>query len=678
MRLQRLVGSLTAKLFSAWAASLAVRGRVVAAWLGGAATILGAGIFVPADRLEAVAQRGAANGEWLHWAGDAGSTRYAPLDQIDASNVADLQIAWRWQSRNFGPTPESYYRVTPLYANGMIYATAGFRRAAVAIDPETGETLWMYRLDEGERGGNSPRGNSGRGVGYWSDGDGEKRVLLITPGYHMVSLDADTGVPDPAFGENGIVDLKLGLGREIDLVEARIGSSSPPVIVGDVAVVGAALPVGARPPTKEMPPGHVRGFDVRTGELRWIFHTIPQPDDYGHETWEDDSWSYTGNAAVWAPFTADPELGYVYLPVEAGTGDYYGGHRPGDNLYSQSLVCLDARDGSIVWHYQTVRHGIWDFDPPAAPVLMDITVDGRDIRAVAQVTKQTFTFTFDRITGEPVWPIEDRPVPAGDVPGEWYAPTQPFPVLPVPFDVQGVTEDDLLDLTPELKAEALEIAQKLTLGPMYTPPTLIEEGGNQGTLVMPGSLGGANWPGAAYDPETQRLFIGSSTRPSVIGLVHDPESSNMRYIQGQARGVGGPRGLPLVKPPWGRITALDMKTGQKAWTIANDDTPSFIAEHPALEGVSVPRTGRQTRAGLLATRTLLFAGTGGGTMSASRTGLLRAHDKATGEILAAIELPSHQTGVPMTYMHGGRQYIVVAVAGRGVPGELVALRLPSR
>ncbi len=630
----------------------------------------------PIGLSSATAQEGTQGGEWHFWAGDAGSTRYAPLDQVDAGNVADLEIAWRWKTLNFGPRPEPYYRVTPIYVNGTLYATAGYRRAAVAIDPATGETLWTYRLDEGERGRNAPRANSGRGVAYWTDGS-EKRVILITPGYHLVSLDAENGVPDSSFGDDGIVDLKLGLGRDIDLINARIGSSSPAMIVGDVIIVGAALPQGGAPPTKEMPPGHVRGYDVRSGQLLWTFHTIPLPGEPGHETWEDGSWEFTGNGAVWTAMTADLELGTVYLPVEAGTGDYYGGHRPGDNLYSQSLVCLDARTGEVVWHFQTVHHGIWDFDPPAAPILMDITVDGRAIKAVAQVTKQSFTYVFDRVTGEPVWPIEERPVPAGDVPGEWYAPTQPFPTLPVPFDVQGVTEDDLIDLTPALKAEALEVAQKLTLGGLFTPPTVIEEDGNQGTLITPGSLGGANWPGAAFDPETQRLFVGSATSPSVIGLVNDPESSNMRYIAGRPRGVGGPQGLPLLKPPWGRITALDMKTGQKVWMVANDHTPSFVTEHPALEGVEIARTGRPSRAGLLATRTLLFAGTGGGTMSADRTGLLRAHDKSTGEILAEIDLPSHQTGVPMTYMHEGRQFIVVAVAGRGVPGELVALTLPN-
>lgn len=621
-------------------------------------------------------QQGVADGEWRYWAGDAGSTRYASLDQIDATNVAELEILWQWKSHNYGPRPEAYYRVTPLYVDGILYTTAGYRRTVVAIDAGTGETLWTYRLDEGERGRSAPRPNSGRGVAYWEDGD-TRRVILITPAYQMISLDAKTGIPDPNFGNKGIVDLKQNLGRPVDLVNDRIGSSSPAMVVNGVIVVGAALPQGGRPPTKEMPPGHVRGFDAITGDLLWTFHTIPQPGEFGHETWEGDSWQFTGNAAVWTPMTADHELGYVYLPVESGTGDYYGGHRPGDNLYSQSLVCLDASTGEVVWHFQTVHHGIWDFDPPAAPILMDITVDGQERQAVAQISKQAFTYVFDRATGEPVWPIVERPVPAGDVPGEWYSPTQPYPTLPVPYDLQGVTEDDLIDFTPELKAEALQIAEKLVLGPLFTPPSVIEEDGKQGTLVLPGSLGGANWPGAAFDPQMQLLFVPSATAPRAIGLVNDPNFSNMDYVQGQSRGVGGPRGLPIIKPPWGRITALDMKTGQKVWMIANDDTPSYVREHQALQGVEIPRTGRPERAGLLATSTLLFAGTGGGSMSRAITGVFRAHNKTTGEILAAIELPSHQTGVPMTYMHEGRQFIVVAVGGRGVPGELVALGLPN-
>jgi quinoprotein glucose dehydrogenase len=622
------------------------------------------------------AQQGTA-GEWPYYAGDAGSTRYSALDQIDAANAGELEIAWRWTSLNYGPRPEPYMRVTPLYVDGVLYATAGNTRSVVAIDAGTGETLWMHRFDEGDRIRSAPRLNSGRGVAYWSDGE-EARAIVITPAYHMISLDARTGVPDPGFGEGGVVDLRLELGREIDIEAAEIGSSSPAMVVGDVLVVGSAFPQGNRPPTKEMPPGHVRGYDVRTGDLLWTFHTIPQPGEPFNDTWEDDSWQYTGNSGVWTPMSADLERGLVYLPVEAGTGDYYGGHRPGDNLYSQSVVCLDAPTGAVVWHFQTVHHGIWDYDPPAAPVLLDLVVEGREIPAVAQVTKQAFTYVLDRVTGEPVWPIEERPVPQSTVPGERTAPTQPFPTLPEPFDRQGVSEDDLTDFTPELRAEALAAAERMTLGPLFTPPTVIEDGGNQGTLILPGSLGGANWPGAAFDPQTRRLFVPSATSASLIGLVSEPGRSNMRFIQGRSdvsTYVGRP-GIPIIKPPWGRITALDMNTGRRLWTIANDDTPDYIASHPALEGVELPRTGRPERAGLLVTRTLLFAGTGGSGFGAPPRGVLRAHDKDTGDILAEIPLPAHQTGVPMTYEHEGRQYIVVAVGGRDLPGELVALALP--
>ncbi|HIF22163.1 MAG TPA: hypothetical protein EYQ27_09715 [Gemmatimonadetes bacterium] len=363
-----------------------------------------------------VAQQGATSGEWRSYSGDLGSTKYSPLDQIDRDNVQDLEIVWRWKTDNFGASVERYSRVTPIMVNGVLYATAGRRRATVAIDAVTGETLWMHRMDEGVRGDYAPRRSSGRGVAYWSGrpDESDAQIFMITPGYHLVALDAATGRPVPNFGQDGVVDLKLGLDRPVDLIEAVIGSSSPPVVVGDVVIVGAALEVGSSPPTKENAPGHVRGYDARTGERLWIFHTIPQPGEFGHETWEGDSWSYTGNVAVWPPFSADAELGYVYLPVEAGTGDYYGGHRPGDNLFSQSLVALDARTGERIWHFQMVHHGIWDYDPASPPILADIVVDGRLIKAVAQVTKQAFTYVFDRVTGEPVWPIEERPVGESD------------------------------------------------------------------------------------------------------------------------------------------------------------------------------------------------------------------------------------------------------------------------
>ena len=662
----------------------------------------------------APAQQGAVGGEWRHYGGGPGNTRYAPLDQIDRTNVGSLEVAWRWKAANYGPAPEFNYRTTPLMVDGVLYATAGYRRVVAAIDAGTGETLWTYRLDEGDR--SAPRRNSGRGVAYWDPrragaagapaagaeptetetGAGVRpgtsaaaepfarpRIFLVTPGFHLVALDAATGRPVEGFGERGVVDLRLELGREIDLEDAPIGSSSPPAVAGNVVVVGSALPSGGAPPSPEMPPGHVRGYDAATGERLWTFHTIPQPGEFGHETWEEDSWEYTGNTAVWTAVSVDPALGLVYLPVEAGTGDYYGGHRPGDNLFSQSLVALDAATGERAWHFQTVHHGIWDYDPPAAPVLADLVVEGRPVPAVAQITKQTFTFVLDRRTGEPLWPVEERPVPQTDVPGERTSPTQPFPTKPPPFDRQGVDPDDLIDFTPELRAEAEEILAQLRWGPLYTPPSVAEEGGAQGTLMVPGSLGGANWPGGAFDPESGYLFVQSATHPSVISLVRDPELSSMNYVRGgglRLRRGGGPQGLPLFKPPWGRITALDLNVGEIAWQVPNGDAPEYVQEHPALEGVDVGRTGRQDRGGLLVTRTLLFAGEGGGMYAARGSGgtMLRAHDKATGEVVAEIELPANQTGLPMTYMHEGRQFVVVAVGAPRRPGELVALSLPER
>ena len=636
------------------------------------------GLSAPAA---APAQQGAPDGQWRYYGGDAGSTRYAPLDQIDGGNAAGLEVAWRWRSDNFGPRPEFNYRTTPLMVDGVLYATAGYRRAVAAIDAGTGETLWTWTMDEGDR--SAPRRSSGRGVAYWSPdgGGGGARIFVVTPGFQLVALDARSGRPVQGFGADGVVELRQELGREVDLVSAPIGSSSPPIVVGGVIVVGSALPSGGAPPSPSMPPGHVRGYDAETGDLVWTFHTIPQPGEFGHETWEDGSWEYTGNAAVWTALSADPGLGLVYLPVELGTGDYYGGHRPGDNLFSQSLVALDAATGERVWHYQTVRHGVWDYDPPAAPVLADLVVDGREVPAVALITKQTFTFVFDRRTGEPVWPIEERPAPQSDVPGERTAATQPFPTRPPPYDRQGVDPDELIDFTPELRAEAEAILAQLRHGPLYTPPSVPVEGGTQGTLMVPGSLGGSNWPGGALDPETGYLYVQSATAPSVIALQSEPDVSEMDYIRTgglRLRAGGGPQGLPLFKPPWGRITAIDLNAGDIAWQVPNGDAPDYVKEHPALAGIDVGRTGRPDRGGLLVTRTLLFAGEGGGMYAAFGSGgnKLRAHDKATGEIVAEIELPANQTGLPMTYMHEGTQYVVVAVGARGTPGELVALALP--
>ncbi len=620
----------------------------------------------------ASAQRGT-GAEWPVYGGDPGHTRYSSLDQIDSSNAAKLEVAWRWSARNQGPNPVAASQTTPIFVNGVLYATAGMRRNVVAIDPATGETIWTYRIDEGERIAAAPRVNSGRGVSYWSDGKGDNRIYVVTPGYHLVALNASTGHPIRDFGKDGVVDLQENLRtREGVSPVGSIGASSPAAVIGDVLVVGAALHVGLRPPSKVNIPGDVRGFDARTGRLLWTFHTIPEPGEYGHDTWLDSSWSYTGNTAVWAQISWDAELGYVYLPTEAATGDYYGGHRPGNNLFSTSILTLDARTGKRVWHYQTIHHDIWDWDNTNAPILADVTVDGRARRIVAQITKQGFVFVLDRVTGEPIWPIEERAVPKGDVPGEWYSPTQPFPTKPAPFERQGFSEADLLDFTPDIFKRAKEVASQFRWGPLYSPPSLQNAADStRGTITLPAATGGANWEGGALDPETGYLYIPSVTAPSFLSLVPGGRASDMNYIAGGGRGQIAP-GVPIVKPPWGRITAIDLTTGDHAWMVPNGDTPEYVAERLQLPPASIPNTGRASRAGLLVTRTLLFAGEG-----TNGTSNLWVLNKRTGERIARLDIPSGtQTGVPMTYLHNGRQYVVFATTGTGQPSEIVAYALP--
>ena len=565
--------------------------------------------------------------------------------------------------------------------DGVLYTTAGSRRNVVALDARTGEMLWMYRIDEGERGANAIRRMSGRGVAYWTDGAGDERIFLVTIGYQLVALDARTGRPVSGFGTDGIVDLKLGADQEIDPLSGEIGWNSAPIVARDVVLVGAAHRGGSSPPSRENIKGYIRGFDVRTGQRRWIFHTIPQVGEFGHDTWEDESAAYTGNTGVWTTFTVDAELGIAYLPVEIPTGDYYGGHRPGENLFGESLVAVDLETGRRLWHFQFVHHPIWDYDVPCPPILVDITVDGREIQAVAQPTKQGWVYVFDRVTGEPVWPIEERPVPAGDVPGEWYAPTQPFPSKPPPFERQGFLLEELIDLTPELHEEALELVSRYRTGPVFTPPVVQEEDGLLGTLFVPN---GANWPGGSFDPETGILYLYSHTLTRAVGLVPDPGRSDMDYV----RGPSGPltvQGLPIVKPPWGRITAIDLNAGEIVWQVAHGETPDHVRDHPALVGVEIPRTGRFASAGgssggigTLTTGTLVISGEGGTftTPSGEVGAMLRAYDKETGEERGAVYLPAAQTGSPMTYMLDGRQYIAVAVGGSGDPAGLIAFTLP--
>jgi quinoprotein glucose dehydrogenase len=612
-------------------------------------------------------------GEWRYYGSDAASTKYSPLDQIDAANVSKLHIVWTWKAQNFGRQAEFNWEATPLMVGGRLFATAGTRRDAVAIDAATGETLWMYRLDEGARGETVARRNN-RGVAYWSDGSDE-RILLISPGYQLVALDARTGRPLPGFGKDGIVDLWEGLDRAV-VKPGEIGASSPAIVVRDVVVVGAALQAGIAPPSKKNVPGYIRGYDVRTGKRLWTFHTIAQPGEFGHETWENGSWEYTGNTGAWGPLSADEELGYVYVPVETPTGDFYGGHRLGNNLFGESLVCLDARTGRRVWHFQLVHHGVWDWDLPTAPTLLDITVEGRRIKAVAQITKQGWVYVFDRVTGKPVWPIEERPVPQSDVPGERTSPTQPFPSKPAAFDRQGFTVDDLIDLTPELKAEAMQIAAKYRLGPMFTPPSIAGAGGKLGTITLPSPTGGANWQGGAADPETGMLYVSSVTYAAPVSLSRDPRRTDMDYLGRYGLQNIGPQGLPLVKPPWGRITAIDLNSGEHIWMVPNGSTPEFVKRHPALKGIDVSQTGNPEHAPILATKTLLFTADGGG-MYAMPPGsggpMFRALDKRTGKVVHEMKLPANVTGVPMTYMLNGVQYLVMATGAPGIPAELVAM-----
>jgi quinoprotein glucose dehydrogenase len=657
----------------------------------------------------------AASPEWATYGGNLASQRYSPLDQINAENFKNLEIAWRFRTDFLGPRPDPLYSATPLYVNGVLYTTAGQRRAAVALDPATGELIWMHREDEGARGASAIRQGAGRGVSYWQSPDGsDQRIVYVTPGYRLLALDAKTGIPIESFGREGVVDLRLDFDQKIDLIDSNVGLNATPLIVGDVIVVGAAhRPAGSMASRWDVR-GYVRGYDVRTGERLWTFHTIPRSGEFGYDTWENGSADRNGNAGVWAQMSADAELGLVYLPVEMPTADYNGFNRPGDGLFEESLVAVDVKTGERRWHFQTVHHGVWDYDLPCAPILFDMQMGERTIKALAQPTKSAFLFVLNRETGEPIWPIEERPVPQSESPYEKTSPTQPFPTWPEPFDRQGISVDDLNDLTPELRAEAEKLVEEYRLGPLFTPPAVAKSGGPTATLMLPADVGGANWPGGAFDPETNRLYIHSHTAvftlpnipadlrpfdPSPGGQAEDAENAGAPPPGiaasgpgrgGLGRGLGARRTgtflqgtIPLIKPPYDRITAYDMNDGAMLWQKAHGTTQDNIRENPALEGLDVSRLGAYGRIfiGVLATKTLLIAGEGSvHTNEAGETvALLRAYDKATGEdVEGRVEMPAKQTGSPMSYMHDGKQYIVLAVShtGADVGGELIAYALP--
>ncbi len=694
--------------------------------------------------------RGNVPGEWRYWGGDAWSTRYSSLDQINAQNFNSLEQVWQWNAGTFGP--DEYYRTTPLYANGRLFTVASTRRVATAINPENGETLWMWRLDEGIRWQKAARQFAGRGLAYWNEGATE-RVIVVTPGYHMASLDAKTGLPDPAFGKNGVVDLMEGLDLPIvplavddsgpliisDAAPARrarpgetwdpvtktgadgtvgidpelgqIANSSPAIIVGDVIIVGSSSIHGYYPIRIRNIPGYIRGFDVRTGKQLWRFNLIPQPGEYGADTWKNGSKvgdEGVGKNDAWSTYSADPELGLVYIPVGMPLMDEYGGHRPGDNLFGNSLVAIDVKTGQRKWHFQMVHHDIWDYDTPMAPNLMDVTIDGRARKIIAQPTKQGWLYVFDRATGEPIWPIEEQPVLQSDIPGEQTAPTQPIPTKPAPYVQQGLEADDLIDYTPAIRDSALKLAQRCRMGKYYIPAVLTDGSSPTGvscSWYAPGAAGGVNIDGgASIDPETGMLYVASQSTLSTIALQKDPCSefnySSPRdncglagalappqgYVAGGTRGGGFEGragasqlgGVSIMKPrELGGVTAYDMKSGDKAWWIPNGGFIPTTSRDPIFAGVTLPPRSSTGQAQVITTKSLVIYGTGRSGGVPGQPPQLFAVDKATGEQVGAVDIPSKTTAVPMTFLHKGQQYIVFAT-GAGSSPSLVALRLPRR
>ena len=683
------------------------------------------------DRAGSSRQPSTATGDWTHYTADIRGTKYSPLDQINASNFGKLEVAWRFKTDILGPRPEYKLEGTPLAINGVLYTTGGTRRSAIALDGKTGELIWAHSLREGKRAAIAPRQLSGRGLSYWSDGRGDDRILYITTGYRLVSLNAKTGSLINSFGTNGVIDLKqgavFGAGQQIDLETGEIGVHSTPAVVKDVVIIGSSFREGATVSTHNNTKGLVRAFDVRTGKLLWTFNTIPQPGELGNDSWEKDSWAINGNTGVWTQITVDEDLGLVYLPVETPTSDFYGGHRPGNNLFAESLVCVDLKTGKRKWHFQLVHHPIWNYDMSSAAILADITVNGRAIKAVAVPGKQGFLFVFDRVTGQPVWPIEERPVPQSDVPGEKTSLTQPFPTKPPAYARNTLkVPDDLIDFTPELRAQALKNLERYKVAPwMYNPAVLGNVNGILGAINMGNAVGGTNWPGVAYDPETHTIIANANNAGiTATSLVTPPASfSDIRYVSGvagrpfqevlgpgdccaadsprgqaqaaqaaappapapaPAAGGGGLTvdGLSILKPPYGTISAVNLDRGEIVWQVPHGDTPDNVRNHPALKGLTIPKTGQVATGGigLMVTKTLVVMGDPQLTTTPEhpRGAMLRAYEKTAGKEVGAVWMAAPQSASPMTYLVDGKQYIVVAISGGNYSGEYVAFTLPAR
>jgi quinoprotein glucose dehydrogenase len=646
-------------------------------------------------RMPALAQisprkRAPGDTDWRAYAADPANTRYSPLDQINAQNFNDLEVAWRFKTDMLGPHAEYQFEGTPLVINGVLYATGGARRDVVALDAATGELLWVHREDEGERATRAPRQLSGRGLAYWTDGT-EERLIYVTIGYRMIALDLATGQRVKGFGTDGVVDLKTEFDQTVDPVTGDVGLNATPCVAKDTIIVGAAHTAGNAPKTRDNVRGYARGFDVRTGKRKWIFHTIPRKGEVGYDSWIDGT-DHIGNAGMWCQISFDAELNLAYLGIELPTGDVGGQYRRGNGLFGESIVAVDIDTGVRKWHYQLVHHGLWDYDVPCAAMLLDVPIDGKVVKLLAQPSKQSFLYVLDRATGKPIWPIHERKVPKGDVPGEWYSPTQPVPSRPPAYDVQGISPDALIDFTPELHQKALELIQNYRTGPLFTPASVYQPDGTWGTLTAPSLTGGTNWPGGAADPETGIVYVYSKTQADVMTELRndDPKASDFAWIN--VRGMAKPpkrgdhtygfltvAGLPLLKPPYGRITAIDLKKGDFAWQVPHGETPDLVRNHPKLKGLKIPKTGRAGNIGPLVTKTLVIAGEAGVfTLPDGRRGaMLCAYDKASGEQKGAVYMPAGQSGCPMTYMLNGRQHIVIAVGGGNYSGELIAFRLPA-
>ena len=661
------------------------------------------GVLLAVPALSVAQERGNPYGEWRYQSADAWGTRFSPLDQVDAENFEDLEVAWIWRGDNFGPTPATTSRSTPTYIDGTLYTLVGERRTVVAMDPATGETLWTYREPHTTRWERSMRASYGKGVAY-GELNGRGVIYYISPAYFLHAIDARTGqhvenwgkpVPLPGFPETGVADLLVnlldgwgpwekwdqpydpdfGIPREI----GYLTSSSPPIVVNGVVVVGASAEQGYNQTRIEMVPNDIQGYDARTGEALWKFHVIPRPGEFGHDTWLNDAWQYTGDVSSWAPLSADLERGIVYIPTNPPTVDYFGGFRPGDNLYGTSVIALDTRTGERVWHFQTVHNDQWNYDLPNVPIIADLTVDGREIPAVIQNTKQGMIFAFNRKTGDPIWPIEEVEVPETVVPGNWTSPSQPIPTKPEPFEVLGLPEDSVIDFTPELRAEALEIMQRYQIGGPYMPRVHVGYDG----LPNVSCSGGLNITHpAAMDPEAGIMYVshgprcgGGRVRPGAeADDPDDPMTTGVtvaEWVSGPSVRFSGPQGLPIQKPPYNRASAYDMNTGERLFWVPIGETPEEITNHPALQGVDLPNTGGGGRSILMVTRSLLLTSEVLGDEP-----VLTARNKRTGEVLGRIDLPTRAMYGMMTYLHEGKQHIVVQIGGSDYPSSLVALRLP--